>query len=279
MIILVLFGVGGTYLALNSKPKPQACTQDEKICPDGTSVGRNGPNCTFTPCFTKPTPTPDETVNWKTYKASFGSLKYPADWSIKEVDQVVFLAPPGADIFANTKQDTPGSGIKPEIIIAVISKSFSNSDSNNPDATNKKTMIIDGIQGVYYIIPGAPLSTINFDLSFNNGANILQFNLTSIGQENIDGFNKIYKTNVKDADEKTFSQILSTFKFLEASPTPTCRPRPACLDATPRCLIPETSDMCPKPVACTQEVKLCPDGKTYVGRQDPNCEFAPCPSN
>ncbi len=28
-------------------------------------------------------------------------------------------------------------------------------------------------------------------------------------------------------------------------PTPTCRPRPACLDSTPRCLIPETSDMCP----------------------------------
>lgn len=50
MIILVLFGAGGIYLALNSKPKPQACTQDEKICPDGTSVGRNGPNCTFTPC-------------------------------------------------------------------------------------------------------------------------------------------------------------------------------------------------------------------------------------
>lgn len=30
-------------------------------------------------------------------------------------------------------------------------------------------------------------------------------------------------------------------------------------------------------VACTQEVKLCPDGKTYVGRIGPNCEFAPCP--
>lgn len=33
---------------------------------------------------------------------------------------------------------------------------------------------------------------------------------------------------------------------ITASPTPTCRPRPACLDATPRCMIPETSDMCPK---------------------------------
>ena len=29
--------------------------------------------------------------------------------------------------------------------------------------------------------------------------------------------------------------------------------------------------------ACTLEAKLCPDG-SYVGRQPPNCEFAPCPS-
>lgn len=61
------------------------------------------------------------------------------------------------------------------------------------------------------------------------------------------------------------------------TPTPTCRPRPACLDATPRCLIPETSDMCPRATACTMEAKLCPDGKTYVSRQEPKCEFTACP--
>ena len=30
-------------------------------------------------------------------------------------------------------------------------------------------------------------------------------------------------------------------------------------------------------VACTQEAKICPDGKTSVGRVGPNCEFSPCP--
>lgn len=30
-------------------------------------------------------------------------------------------------------------------------------------------------------------------------------------------------------------------------------------------------------VACTMEAKLCPDGKTYVGRSGPRCEFALCP--
>ena len=31
-----------------------------------------------------------------------------------------------------------------------------------------------------------------------------------------------------------------------------------------------------KPVACTMEAKICPDGSA-VGRVVPNCEFAPCP--
>lgn len=31
-----------------------------------------------------------------------------------------------------------------------------------------------------------------------------------------------------------------------------------------------------KPVACTMEAKICPDGSA-VGREGPNCEFAKCP--
>lgn len=70
------------------------------------------------------------------------------------------------------------------------------------------------------------------------------------------------------------------------SPTPTCRPRPSCLDSIPACKIVETSDMCPKTptptqednqVFCTQEAKLCPDG-SYVGRKGPKCEFEACPT-
>jgi len=29
---------------------PVACTMEAKICPDGSAVGRTGPNCEFTPC-------------------------------------------------------------------------------------------------------------------------------------------------------------------------------------------------------------------------------------
>ncbi len=33
---------------------PVACTQEAKICPDGSSVGRVGPNCEFAQCPTAP---------------------------------------------------------------------------------------------------------------------------------------------------------------------------------------------------------------------------------
>lgn len=39
-----------------------------------------------------------------------------------------------------------------------------------------------------------------------------------------------------------------------------------------------TVEKSPKPVFCTMEAKQCPDGKSYVGRTGPNCEFAACPS-
>jgi hypothetical protein len=35
---------------------PHACTAEAKICPDGSSVGRSGPNCEFAPCPGATTP-------------------------------------------------------------------------------------------------------------------------------------------------------------------------------------------------------------------------------
>lgn len=41
---------------------------------------------------------------------------------------------------------------------------------------------------------------------------------------------------------------------------------------------PSSSSASSEPVACTMEAKLCPDGKTYVGRDsNNNCAFSPCP--
>jgi len=46
--------------------------------------------------------------------------------------------------------------------------------------------------------------------------------------------------------------------------------------ATSAPVIPVPKKVPDKPVACTQEAMLCPDG-SYVSRTGPNCEFAACP--
>lgn len=81
LIVLIIIGVlaigGGTYYFLVKKaPKQVACTQEAKICPDGSTVGRTGPKCEFTEC---PTVKTDETADWKTYQNNeYGfEIKYP----------------------------------------------------------------------------------------------------------------------------------------------------------------------------------------------------------
>jgi len=55
------------------------CTDDAKICPDGTAVGRTGPQCEFAMC-----PGEVDTSNWQTYRnEEFGfEFKYPENWAI-----------------------------------------------------------------------------------------------------------------------------------------------------------------------------------------------------
>ncbi|MFA7133574.1 MAG: hypothetical protein WC122_01185 [archaeon] len=52
LIVLILAGAGGTgyYLITKQPPKQTICTTETKICPDGSSVGRTGPNCEFALC-------------------------------------------------------------------------------------------------------------------------------------------------------------------------------------------------------------------------------------
>ena len=43
-------GIMCTERACDSPPNPGVCTDDALVCPDGSSVGRTGPNCEFAPC-------------------------------------------------------------------------------------------------------------------------------------------------------------------------------------------------------------------------------------
>jgi len=52
IIFLLLISIGGFYLGeqFKSRSRKEVCTQEAKLCPDGSSVSRTGPNCEFAPC-------------------------------------------------------------------------------------------------------------------------------------------------------------------------------------------------------------------------------------
>ena len=77
-IVFPVILVGAIYVLARmgvSKSDTVACTQQAKICPDGTSVSRGGPHCEFSACPNeilptppKPEPTPVQTFT----QAGFG---------------------------------------------------------------------------------------------------------------------------------------------------------------------------------------------------------------
>jgi len=52
MVAIVIIIAAAATLLVSSPSGPKACTMEAKTCPDGTAVGRTGPNCEFAPCPT-----------------------------------------------------------------------------------------------------------------------------------------------------------------------------------------------------------------------------------
>lgn len=71
ILILCVGGIGGYYLIIKPSliSKQTVCTMEAKICPDGSTIGRTGPRCDFTPC-------PTSTSNITGGAASTSGLKY-----------------------------------------------------------------------------------------------------------------------------------------------------------------------------------------------------------
>lgn len=49
-VLLLAGGIFWYFSASDNAPTQTQCTLDAKICPDGTTVGREGPNCEFAKC-------------------------------------------------------------------------------------------------------------------------------------------------------------------------------------------------------------------------------------
>lgn len=52
MVLVVLGGLWAVNARVAKAPGPAACTQEAKLCPDGSAALRTGPNCEFAECPT-----------------------------------------------------------------------------------------------------------------------------------------------------------------------------------------------------------------------------------
>jgi|SRR3990167_11012718 len=79
-----IFQMITSYQSPQMELQQTACTLEAKLCPDGKSVARTGPNCEFSACPTQESTSSANTSTWKTYtntKYAY-SIQYPSDKNI-----------------------------------------------------------------------------------------------------------------------------------------------------------------------------------------------------
>ncbi|MFH0937442.1 MAG: hypothetical protein V1808_04075 [Candidatus Daviesbacteria bacterium] len=208
-VLITAIIVGGIYLIKNPsliKTTPKACTMEAKICPDGTSVGRTGPNCEFSPC---PATSSADISNWKIYintKYSY-QLQYPSTWLVRAMDNDKQLEQTSEANFRAVADETPDiSGFSLSVISNPKNLSLTDWVKQNPDNGG----LLPNVNG------------INSTVVSINGLNWEKFDEDSIGTVPT-GYVKyalahggnLYHIVLYSADAKILDQILSTFKFTE----------------------------------------------------------------
>ena len=72
----------------NNTNEPVFCTQDAKMCPDGSFVGRQGPDCQFAPCPDLPKFQTINTADLGAAKAFQLSATVPGHWQVEVVPEI-----------------------------------------------------------------------------------------------------------------------------------------------------------------------------------------------
>ncbi len=199
-----------------------------------------------------PSPTPDPMAGWRTYTNTLlgFSFKYPSKILPNEGKENVFNKALNVEFNQHTSQNSRPGDLYLTLLAspsAVSVDTYISQQSEPKDTTRTGTVVGSKPAIMLYENPNIMEELPNvprYEAIFENSGVLY---VITLGGNNI----VKYKT--------TYDQILSTFKFtrenITATPsptspylTPTCFPRPACLDATPRCMIAEPAGgWCPTP--------------------------------
>jgi hypothetical protein len=205
------------------KQEQVICTQDAKLCPDGSYVGRQGPKCEFKPC----PKTKDETAGWKTYtNTKYGfEIRLNPNWKekyyINNANLIKNVANAGETTDyknaneINIYEQNSGLGISigikelPKTTLENISSKISTPTDGSSSLLSKKKILVAGLPAYDEKISFMEISrrTIYFIKDGPEGISYeYMFVLTSD-----------FATPEK-LDNSDFEKLLTTFKFTNNQP-------------------------------------------------------------
>ncbi len=233
LVILFVGLIGGYFLVKSSsKPAQKVCTLEAKICSDGSSVGRTGPDCEFASCpqiTTTPTPTPilstessqSAVADWKTYDNNISkySINIPSNWIVNDT-QGSFLGIPGEIVIGSQSEMHKGIWGTTIAITEISSSDRYGLDTQQqfdewsakkitPDSKERifkeGDLKIDGLEAVQFIMrstPGVDTEPYYLLITWIRKNNTNYYIELNANENTVNQYTEIY------------NQILSTFKFL-----------------------------------------------------------------
>ncbi|MFA6254333.1 MAG: hypothetical protein WC640_03780 [Candidatus Paceibacterota bacterium] len=153
VVIVLIIVVGVVYWRFKyvfkpiAEPNQVACTQEAKVCPDGSSVGRQGPNCEFAAC--PPSAISEMTkTDWEKYLPSIKSLftkRFPneqVEEGSRSMEILKAFKISGIN-FSLVTLGTGGASTDEEILVALIDNQIKIVDVVNSDNTTQ-TIFLSG---------------------------------------------------------------------------------------------------------------------------------------
>lgn len=177
-------------------PKEIACTMEAKQCPDGSYVGRTGPNCEFAEC---PSATSGGTADWLTYTNTDGkySFKYPSAWNALTNQYMARDA-----IFGTDASVTSGpGGVEIRDFTGSIDEFLAGVEAQYSD---KQDIVIAGLPGIRSSYSSGSIRGVAYVLKRDN--QIINIYIFANGSDSPD---------VLSEDASILEDLVSTFKFID----------------------------------------------------------------